>query len=79
MTDKAVPQQDLQVGPLPPAQRSLYARSKQAIGRALFALSGYERIHIIGCSRSGTTMLHLAMTCFQNTTISEEETEVEHP
>ena len=64
---------------IPPAQRSIIARSKQALGRALFALSDFERIHIIGCSRSGTTMFHLAMTCFQNTTISEEETEVEHP
>lgn len=53
--------------------------SKAAIGRALFLLSRIRRIHIIGCSRSGTTMLHLAMVCFKDTIISDEETEIEYP
>lgn len=48
--------------------------SSHAIARkALFAWAGIERIHIIGCSRSGTTMLHLAMGCFSNMMLSEDE------
>lgn len=52
---------------------------KRLAGRSLFALSGIRRIHIIGCSRSGTTVLHLAMVHFLNTTISEVETGIEYP
>jgi hypothetical protein len=47
--------------------------------RALFAWAGIERIHIIGCSRSGTTMLHLAMGCFANVMLSEDETNPHYP
>ena len=35
-------------------------------------MAGVERIHIIGRSRSGTTMLHLAMGCFANVMLSEK-------
>jgi hypothetical protein len=49
------------------------------IGKMLFSLAGIDRIHIIGCSRSGTTMLHLAMVCFKNVAISESETDICYP
>jgi hypothetical protein len=47
--------------------------------RAIFPLAGIERIHIIGCSRSGTTMLHLAMACFANVTLSDAESDPRYP
>jgi hypothetical protein len=47
--------------------------------RVVFSLAGIERIHIIGCARSGTTMLHLAMACFANVTLSESESDVRYP
>jgi len=47
--------------------------------KALFSLARIDRIHIIGCSRSGTTMLHLAMMCFQNVVLSEFETGINYP
>jgi hypothetical protein len=53
--------------------------AKAVLGRALFALSRFNRIHIIGCSRSGTTVLHLAMACFSNVVLSELETDVRYP
>ncbi len=52
---------------------------KAAFRKALFSLSRIDRIHIIGCSRSGTTMLHLAMVCFENVTLSEFETGAGYP
>lgn len=53
--------------------------SHAAVRRMLFSMAGVERIHIIGCSRSGTTMLHLAMGCFANVMLSEEETNPHYP
>jgi len=47
--------------------------------KALFAWAGISRIHIIGCSRSGTTMLHLAMGCFSNVMLSEDESSPFYP
>src|SRR5579859_887987 len=52
---------------------------KTAMGRGLFALAQIDRIHIIGCGRSGTTMLHLAMACFKNVTLSNSESGIQHP
>jgi hypothetical protein len=52
---------------------------KSSIGRQIFRLAGIERIHIVGCSRSGTTLLHLAMMRFSGVTISRTETSVRHP
>ena len=54
--------------------------SGHAIARkVLFAWAGIERIHIIGCARSGTTMLHLAMGCFSNLMRPEDETSPLYP
>jgi hypothetical protein len=53
--------------------------SHAAVRRMLFSMAGVERIHIIGCSRSGTTMLHLAMGCFANVMLSEGETNPHYP
>ena len=58
---------------------SRFLNTKTALGRALFTLAGIDRIHIIGCGRSGTTMLHLAMACFRNVALSNSESGVQHP
>src|ERR1051326_5988438 len=55
------------------SQTATLSGSHAIARRALFAWAGIERIHIIGCSRSGTTMLHLAMGCFSNLMLSEDE------
>src|ERR1041384_3271316 len=62
-----------------PDNRPKFSNTKAALGRALFALAGIDRIHIIGCGRSGTTMLHLAMACFKNVTLSKSESGIQHP
>lgn len=36
--------------------------------------AGLRRIHIVGCARSGTTMLHYAMIAFSNTILFDKET-----
>lgn len=60
-------------------ETSKIAKTKVGLGRALFAIFGFDRIHIIGCSRSGTTMLHLAMVCFQDVVLSGLESEPQYP
>ena len=62
-----------------PDERPSFHETKAALGRALFAVARIERIHIIGCGRSGTTMMHLAMACFKNVTLSNSESGVQHP
>lgn len=54
-------------------------RAKSTLGRFALAMAGVDRIHIIGCSRSGTTMLHVAMLCFREVELSEDEGEIEEP
>lgn len=36
--------------------------------------AGLRRIHLVGCARSGTTMLHYAMIAFSNTILFDKET-----
>jgi hypothetical protein len=64
-----------QTAPLPGGLSGGYAVAR----KALFAWAGIQRIHIIGCSRSGTTMLHLAMGCFSNLMLSEDESSPFYP
>jgi hypothetical protein len=52
---------------------------RRKIGIKVFQLSGIRRIHIIGCSRSGTTMLHLAMVRFADTMLADGESDVAYP
>ncbi len=40
----------------------------------LLRLSGIKRFHIVGCSRSGTTMLFYAMSAFEKTRLYDKET-----
>ncbi len=47
---------------------------KEEIKHFLLKRAGYRRIHIIGCARSGTTMLHYAMIAFHNTVLFDKET-----
>jgi hypothetical protein len=52
---------------------------KAVIRKALFSIARIDRIHIIGCARSGTTMLHLAMACFSDVELSKTETPISYP
>ncbi len=49
---------------------------KNAIKYRLLRTANIERIHIIGASRSGTTMLYYAMACFERTLLHDQETSV---
>ena len=42
----------------------------------LLKAANIRRIHIIGCSRSGTTMLHYSMVAFKETILCDKETDV---
>ncbi len=39
----------------------------------LLKAGGIKRIHIVGCARSGTTMLHYSMLAYANTILIDEE------
>ena len=52
---------------------------RNKLRQLLFLVSNIDRIHIIGCSRSGTTMLHLAFSCFTDVILSNTETDIFHP
>ena len=46
----------------------------------LFSRADIRRVHIVGCGRSGTTMLHYSMTAFANTILFDRETSMwNHP
>ena len=46
------------------------------VKKTLLGMANVNRIHIVGCARSGTTMLHYAMVAFQNTLLFDSETQV---
>ncbi|MEL7448530.1 MAG: hypothetical protein AAFN78_04930 [Pseudomonadota bacterium] len=46
------------------------------VRKRLFPLFGVRRIHIVGCARSGTTMLHYAMLAFDGVVLSTTESDV---
>jgi hypothetical protein len=48
-------------------------RMKQDGKFLLLRAAGIQRIHIIGCARSGTTMLHYAMAAFADTILYDSE------
>lgn len=52
---------------------------KQFAARKLFEIANIERLHVIGCPRSGTTLLHWSLICFENTILSRHETDIAHP
>jgi len=52
---------------------------KSTLGKWLFRYENIDQIHVIGCSRSGTTMMHAAMTAFDNVSVAAEETWSLHP
>ena len=54
-----------------------YPDYKAALRRAALRVAKVRRIHIIGTSRSGTTMLHYAMLAFAGTILHDEETDPE--
>ncbi|MDZ7266586.1 MAG: sulfotransferase domain-containing protein [candidate division KSB1 bacterium] len=47
---------------------------KEEAKRFLLTRAGLKRVHIVGCARSGTTMLHYAMIAFANTILFDRET-----
>ncbi|MGB3722845.1 MAG: sulfotransferase [Pacificimonas sp.] len=49
------------------------------LGWALFRRAHVRRLHITGCSRSGTTMLHMAMTAFRGVHFYYEESVLAFP
>ena len=49
-------------------------RLKDSLKQRLLRAGGLGRLHIVGCSRSGTTMLHDARAAFQNAVLHDEET-----
>lgn len=50
-----------------------------AIAKLLFDMHHVAQLHIIGCSRSGTTLLQLAMCCFKNTELAPDESSARYP
>jgi hypothetical protein len=56
---------------IPPAGPAA-TRLKEALKHRLLRAAGVRRIHIVGCARSGTTMLHYAMTAFADTMILDD-------
>jgi hypothetical protein len=49
---------------------------KNDLKHLLLNAANISRIHIVGCSRSGTTMLHYSMVAFTNTLLYDKETTV---
>jgi hypothetical protein len=47
---------------------------KDDIKNFIINKANIKRVYIIGCSRSGTTMLHYAMIAFKNTILFDKET-----
>jgi hypothetical protein len=49
---------------------------KDDIKNFIINKANIKRVYIIGCSRSGTTMLHYAMIAFKNTILFDKETNI---
>jgi hypothetical protein len=47
---------------------------KNDLKQVLLNAAGFRRLHIIGCSRAETAMLHFALIAFRNTFLFEKET-----
>lgn len=52
---------------------------KKALGRTLFRLTGVDRIHIVGCARSGTTLMQYAMVAFDGVSVANHEASLAYP
>ncbi len=49
---------------------------KNHIKHELLKQGGYQRIHIVGCARSGTTLLYYMMMAFENAVLFDKEVSV---
>ncbi len=49
---------------------------KNHLKHFLLKLGGYQRVHIVGCARSGTTMFYYMMMAFENTLLYPKEISV---
>jgi hypothetical protein len=52
---------------------------KHRLAASAFRISRLQRIHIIGCARSGTTFLQYCMLAYRNTVVVNAETSPLHP
>jgi hypothetical protein len=52
------------------------SRTKLRLRRWVLGAAGTRHIHIVGCARSGTTMLHYAMIAFADTMLIDKEISV---
>jgi hypothetical protein len=52
---------------------------RHELAHTLQRLVGLDQIHMIGCSRSGTTMIQYSMIAFQNVIIANGETGPDYP
>ena len=58
----------------------LIQNCKDDIKNFLLKKMHVKRVYIVGCSRSGTTMLHYSMIAFQDTVLFDKETTLwSHP
>ena len=56
-----------------------FTRAKLHAGATLFRATGVDRLHIIGCARSGTTFLQYCMLAYENTRVENAETSPHYP
>jgi hypothetical protein len=56
--------------------KNMFSRQeiKEYVKHLLLTRAYIKRVHIVGCARSGTTMLHYAMSAFKNIILHDSET-----
>jgi hypothetical protein len=52
---------------------------KEGLARWVFRHDNIDQLHVIGCARSGTTMMHATMCAFENVEIHSAESSPEFP
>lgn len=58
----------------------VYFRSlKENFIRLVWQKASFQRIHIVGCARSGTTMFQYALLAFENSLVENQETSPNYP
>jgi len=57
----------------------VFEKTKLLIGAAAFKIGHVDRIHIIGCARTGTTFLQYCMLAYKNANVVNSETSPNYP
>jgi hypothetical protein len=65
--------------PPPPSSEVGRRLRRHELARALQRIAGLNQIHMIGCSRSGTTMIQYSMIAFRDVIIANGETGPDYP